>query len=248
MSLLKNLSIVMTSFCLLLTSTISHAQLTDFQTGFYRLTTAWKGDGISLDVFNGGVNYQLQLAPTGNYSGQLWKITALGGGYYRLTTMWQGDGQSLDVVNDGVNNKLQLAPTGNYGGQQWKITDLGGGYYRLTTAWQGDGKSLDGVQLAPTGNYSGQLWKISAQALTCNQQAATLTSVVAKINNVTTNSVTTNFNQNPPWQLVSAQCYTASGQMAPGGRVTNAAGQQNWICGAATLVPTSINVVAIYCQ
>jgi hypothetical protein len=86
------------------------------------------------------------------------------------------------------------------------------------------------------------------QALTCNQQSATLTSVVAKINNVTTNSVTTNFNQNPPWQLVSAQCYTASGQPAPGGRVTNAAGQQNWICGAATMVSTSINVVAIYCQ
>ncbi len=136
---------------------------------YYRLTTAWQGDGKSLDVVNDGTNNKLQLAATGAYSGQLWKITPIGGGYYRLTTAWQGDGKSLDVVNDGTNNKLQLANTGSYSGQMWKISDLGGGYYRLTTAWQGPCKSLDVVndgtnnklQLANGGSYSGQMWKLT---------------------------------------------------------------------------------------
>lgn len=140
---------------------------------YYRLTTQWQGDGKSLDVVNDGVNNQLQLAKTGNFSGQMWKITSSGNGYYRLTTQWQGDGKSLDVVNDVINNdQLQLAPTGNYSGQHWKITPVGNGYYRLTTEWQGDGKSLDVVndgannrlKLANTGNFSGQMWKITALA------------------------------------------------------------------------------------
>jgi len=41
---------------------------------YYRLTTQWQGDGKSLDVVNNGINNQLQLANTGNFSGQMWKI------------------------------------------------------------------------------------------------------------------------------------------------------------------------------
>ena len=45
--------------------------------GYYRLTTLWQGDGKSLGVINDGVNNKLQLANTGNFSGQLWKLTPI---------------------------------------------------------------------------------------------------------------------------------------------------------------------------
>ncbi len=138
------------------------------QNKFYRLTTQWQGEGKSLDVVNDGKNNRVQLAKTGKFTGQYWKITPVGNGHFRLTTQWQGAGKSLDVVNDGKNNQVQLAKTGNFTGQFWKITPVGNGYYRLTTQWQGAGKSLDvvndgknnQVQLAKTGNFTGQLWKI----------------------------------------------------------------------------------------
>lgn len=138
-------------------------------TRFYRLTTQWQGEGKSLDVLNDGKNNQIQLANTGDFSGQYWKITPLKNGYYRLSTQWQGEGKSLDVINDGQNNKLHLAATSEVSGQYWKITALGNGYYRLSTLWQGEGKSLDvlndgknnQLQLAKTGDFSGQYWKIT---------------------------------------------------------------------------------------
>lgn len=136
---------------------------------YYRLTTQWQGDGKSLDVVNDGTNNKIQLAPTGNFTGQYWRFTSLGNGFYKMSTQFLGTGKSLDVVNDGKNNQLQIANTGNYSGQSWKITPVGNGFYRLTTQWQGDGKSLDVVndgknnrlQLAPTGDYSGQMWKLT---------------------------------------------------------------------------------------
>ncbi len=91
---------------------------------YYRLTTQWLGDGKSLDIVNDGTNNQIQMADTGAYSGQQWKITSLGNGYYRLTTQWLGNGKSLDVVNDGTNNKLQMADTGDFSGQFWKFTKI----------------------------------------------------------------------------------------------------------------------------
>lgn len=139
---------------------------------YYRLTTEWQGDGKSLDVVNDGKNNnRLVLADTGDFSGQYWKFTPVGGGYYRLTTEWQGVGKSLDVVNDGKsNNQLILAKTGKFTGQYWEITPWGNGYYRLTTKWQGVRKSLDVVNdgqgnnqliLADTAEVSGQNWKIT---------------------------------------------------------------------------------------
>ena len=129
----------------------------------------WQGEGKSLDIINDKNDNQLQLAKTGRYSGQYWKLTPMGNGYYRMTTMFQGDEKSLDVINDGKNNRIHLAKTGNYSGQFWKITPQGNGYYRLTTMWQGEGKSLDVINdgknnrlhLAKTGNYSGQFFKLT---------------------------------------------------------------------------------------
>ncbi|MGB0840283.1 MAG: hypothetical protein ACPGXL_09095, partial [Chitinophagales bacterium] len=74
---------------------------------YYRLTTKWQGKDKSLDVVNDGKNNKLQLANTGNYTGQYWRIEKLPNGYYRLTTKWKGEGKSLDVMNDGRNNRLQ---------------------------------------------------------------------------------------------------------------------------------------------
>jgi hypothetical protein len=93
---------------------------------YYRLTTQWQGDIKSLDVVNDGIyNNQINLAPSGNYSGQYWKITSIDDGFYRLTTQWQGDNKSLDVVNDGkYNNKLILATNSDHGGQYWEITKV----------------------------------------------------------------------------------------------------------------------------
>lgn len=47
------------------------------------------GDDKSLDIVNDGKNDKLQLAKTGNFGGQVWKITPLGDGEYRLTSQWQ---------------------------------------------------------------------------------------------------------------------------------------------------------------
>ncbi len=136
---------------------------------YYRLTNQWQGEGKSLDILNDKEANKPILAKTGNYTGQFWKITAVGEGYYRLSTQWQGEGKSLDILNDNEANRPILADTGNYTGQLWKITAVGEGYYRLSTQWQGEGKSLDIINdkeankpiLADTGNYSGQLWRIT---------------------------------------------------------------------------------------
>jgi hypothetical protein len=100
----------------------AHAFDHDF---YYYLSTKFEGDGRVLDILNDGKNNnQIILAKTGDYSGQLWKITPNDKGYYRLTTQWRGDQYSLDVYNDkGTKSKsLVLAPSGEFSGQYWKIT------------------------------------------------------------------------------------------------------------------------------
>jgi hypothetical protein len=138
---------------------------------YYRLTTQWLGDGMSLDVINDGKNNnQVALAKSGNCSGQHWKFTFIGDGYYRLTTRWQGDELSLTFVKDGKSNgRLLLTPNAADSAQYWKINSLKNGYSRITCKWQGYDKSLDvvndgindKVQLARAGHYGGQYWKIT---------------------------------------------------------------------------------------
>lgn len=149
------------------------AEVKDFDSDcYYRFTTQSQGPNKALDIVNDGRNNnKLKLATTGNYSGQLWRITSLGNEFYRLTTQWQGDDKSLDIVNDGKkNNQLILGNTSDCGGQHWKITALGNGYCRLTSQWLGDGKSLsivvDGrsdnqVILADTTDAPEQYWRIT---------------------------------------------------------------------------------------
>jgi len=166
----NNINILSISLFIFLVSFSQSAYSQNFGSGYYRLTSKWLRETKSLDVVNDSAKDKLQLAKSGNQSGQSWKITSVGSGYYRLTTEWLGETKSLDVVSDGAKDKLQLAKSGNISGQFWKISHVGDGYYRLTTKWLGETKSLDVVndgakdklQLAKSGDYSGQLWKISA--------------------------------------------------------------------------------------
>jgi len=135
---------------------------------YYRLTTEWLGDGMSLDVVNDDKDNKLILAKTGAFTGQFWKITSLGNGYFRFTTKFKGDGKSLTVVNNGTTKVLRLKNTTNDDTQAWKINSFGNGYYRFISKSSNNTKSLDvindgnnnKVQLSKTADYSGQYWRI----------------------------------------------------------------------------------------
>ncbi|NTX03503.1 MULTISPECIES: RICIN domain-containing protein [Myxococcus] len=138
---------------------------------YYRLTTLWQGDGMSLDIIGDGkANNTPILATTGRYTGQLWKLTPEANGFYRLTTQWRGT--SLSLANTAGNRPL-LVKSAAVPEQRWKLTPEPNGIYRLTTQAQGDVLSLDIVNdsrannipiLAKTScNDSGQLWKLTPE-------------------------------------------------------------------------------------
>jgi len=109
------------------------------------------GSGYSLDT---GV-----IAATGNYSGQYWEVSPLGGGYVRLTNSYQGEGMAFDTT--------QMAATGNYSGQSWQLEPITDGVYRLTNQYLGPGTSLAvnpstrAVESAPTADDPRQYWAIT---------------------------------------------------------------------------------------
>eukprot|EP00808_Paulinella_micropora_P015127 g51115.t1 len=141
----------------------------------YRLTNSFTGAGKSLDVINDGINDQLQLAPTGRYSGQSWTLRPVSGqrSYY-LYNDFTGPSKVLDVVNAGSaasSTQLVLSTIGRYSGQYWTLTliDSGDCSYRLTNDFTGPTKALDVVNagsaqrstqvvLAQTARVSGQMW------------------------------------------------------------------------------------------
>jgi hypothetical protein len=136
---------------------------------YYRLTTLWQGEGMSLDILSDGkANNVPILAQTGEYAGQLWKLTPEANGFYRLTNLWRGT--RLSLANAAGNRPL-LVKSAAVPEQRWKLTPEPNGIYRLTTQAQGDALSLDIVNdsmannipiLAKTGcNDSGQLWKLT---------------------------------------------------------------------------------------
>ncbi|RKG52496.1 hypothetical protein D7X30_33345 [Corallococcus sp. AB011P] len=136
---------------------------------YYRLTTLWQGEGMSLDIlYDGKANNVPILARTGDYDGQRWKLTPEANGFYRLTTQWRGT--SLSLANAAGNRPL-LVKSADVPEQRWKLIPEPNGIYRLTTQAQGDALSLDIVNdsiannipiLAKTGcNDSGQLWKVT---------------------------------------------------------------------------------------
>ncbi|MCI2229679.1 hypothetical protein MC378_10925 [Polaribacter sp. MSW13] len=149
----------------------SHSQSrTSFdENQYYRLTSQWRGSGLSLDILNSGKKNQPILAKTANVSGQFWKIKKVGINTYTLSTQWRGSNKILDCVQGPNKNRPILnTQTGRSGGA-WKIISLGNGYFRITNLWLSD-SSLDiindgknnKIQVAKTGNYLGQAWKITA--------------------------------------------------------------------------------------
>src|SRR5215217_163383 len=137
---------------------------------YYRLTTLWQGEGMSLDIlYDDKANNVPILARTGRLSGQMWKLTPEADGFYRLTTQWRG--ANLSLANTAGNRPL-LVKSAAVPEQRWKLIPEPNGIYRLTTQAKGDALSLDIVNdskannipiLAKTGcNDSGQLWKVTS--------------------------------------------------------------------------------------
>jgi S1-C subfamily serine protease len=135
---------------------------------YYKLSTEFRGDGMKLDVFNGGPKNNLtRLQPDQDVSGQLWRLVGNGDGTFRLSTLYRGQNMCLDIFNGGPNNnEPHLAPCGNFTGQFWKLKE-DGGTIRLTTKFRGPRMCLDifnggpnnnQPHLARCGNFTGQLW------------------------------------------------------------------------------------------
>lgn len=141
---------------------------------YYRLTTQFRGNGMCLDVFNGGPkNNMVHLTQCADFSGQYWHLKGPdANGWQRLTTMFRGEEMCLDIFNGGkYNNQPHLTKCANFSGQYWKLKKLGsGGKYRLTTQFRGDDMCLDifngGAQnnqphLTKCANFTGQFWKLT---------------------------------------------------------------------------------------
>ncbi|MDP3274686.1 MAG: mannan-binding protein [Deltaproteobacteria bacterium] len=137
--------------------------------GFQRMTTAFRGANMCLDVVNGGPrNNHAELRPCGNYSGQQWHMEPQPNGATRMTTAFRGATMCLDVINGGPeSNQIELRPCGNFSGQNWRLAAQSNGSLRLTTDFRGANMCLDvvnggprnnQVELRPCGNFSGQAW------------------------------------------------------------------------------------------
>jgi hypothetical protein len=137
---------------------------------YYKLSTQFRGDGMKLDVFNGGPkNNRTRLEPDQDVSGQFWRLVGNGDGTYRLSTLFRGQNMCLDIFNGGPNNdEPHLTRCGNYTGQFWKLKEDGDAI-RLTTTFRGPRMCLDifnggpnnnQPHLARCGNYTGQLWTL----------------------------------------------------------------------------------------
>ena len=98
--------------------------------GKYRLTTMFRGDGMCLDVQNGGpANNELMLAPCRNASGQLWTLRPTPNGV-RMTSDFRGANQCADVAQGAQNARhnwggLQACSEGRDGSQVWRIVGTG---------------------------------------------------------------------------------------------------------------------------
>ncbi|MFY1827589.1 RICIN domain-containing protein [Myxococcus fulvus] len=138
---------------------------------YYRLTTLWQGEGMSLDILGDGKDDNVPiLARSAELTGQKWKVTPEANGYYRLTTQWRGADLSLASTAD---NRPLLVKTADVPEQRWKLIPEPNGIYRLTTQAQGDTQSLGilndskenniSVLSKTTCNDSAQLWKVTSE-------------------------------------------------------------------------------------
>ena len=101
----------------------SSAQSMD-QSFYYKLSTQFRGNGMKLDVFNGGPKNNLtRLESDQDVSGQFWRFVGNGDGTFRLSTLFRGPGMCLDIFNGGANNNQpHLVNCAKLSGQLWTLT------------------------------------------------------------------------------------------------------------------------------
>src|SRR5258705_9359536 len=103
---------------------------------YYKLSTQFRGNGMKLDVFNGGPkNNLMRLEPDQDVSGQFWRFVGNSDGTFRLSTLFRGPSMCLDIFNGGAkNNQPHLHNSANFTGQLWNIMITGyGDWSRMTT-------------------------------------------------------------------------------------------------------------------
>ena len=143
------------------------------QNFYYKMSTQFRGDGLKLDVFNGGArNNMTCLEQDQDVSGQFWRFRANADGAFRLSTLFRGPSMCLDIFNGGPNNNQpHLAHCANLTGQVWlpSLPDPAGAV-RLTTRFRGPDMCLDifnggsdnnQPHLARCADLSGQLWVLT---------------------------------------------------------------------------------------
>jgi hypothetical protein len=140
---------------------------------YYKLSTQFRGNGMKLDVFNGGPKNNLtRLETDQDVSGQFWRFVGNGDGSFRLSTLFRGSGMCLDIFNGGANNNQpHLVKCGNFTGQFWNIVvSEDGDRVQLTTKFRGPGMCLDifnggandnQPHLVRCANFTGQLWSLT---------------------------------------------------------------------------------------
>ena len=135
---------------------------------FFVLTNLYLGDNRPLDTQNMSPHVPFMAMSAGG-SGQLWRITAVGGDQYRFTNMLLGPDRSLEASADG--KRLFMGTSAETAAQRWRLRAIGsqaGKHFRITNSLVGDGRSLDASTIAPNdpflnenGNYSGEYWKFT---------------------------------------------------------------------------------------
>ena len=132
---------------------------------YYRLTNSYLGPGQSLNVIPDGSGL-LQMSPTGDSSGQHWRLVSRDHGKYALRTNYLGESFSLDAIADGTNRPWMQPTSEERPGQNWTLAPLADGTFRLTNDFAGPGRSLNTYAgtndpVLDTGDHTGQHWTLA---------------------------------------------------------------------------------------
>ena len=89
---------------------------------FFVLTNLYLGDNRPLDTQNMSPHVPFMAMSAGG-SGQLWRITAVGGDQYRFTNMLLGPDRSLEASADG--KRLFMGTSAETAAQRWRLRAIG---------------------------------------------------------------------------------------------------------------------------
>ena len=114
---------------------------------FYRITNAALGQSFSLDVFNplGGANGEVNITPTGPFSGQSWQIlsnSSTSNGEFYLSNAFTGARMKLDLsVANAIYTPFLKNITTTYD-QTWLISQVNNDTYSLAPSILGGSQAL----------------------------------------------------------------------------------------------------------